>query len=93
VSKDKDNPRPEWYHPVARMKYDASMQTAMMTYKEIQARVLPKEMASEFDFDLPSQWTEQPAMYLLRGLGYGKKGIPPGSGVGLVQSPWADIYS
>jgi hypothetical protein len=65
----------------------------MMSVNELQARVLPKEMASEFDMDLPGQWREQPAMYLLRGLGYGKKGLPPGSGVGLVQSPWADVYT
>jgi len=89
MSKNKDRERPPWWHYGARKEYNG----AMKTYSEIQARVLPKEMASEFDVDLPPSWTEQPAMYLLRGLGYGKKGLPPGSGVGLVQSPWADIYT
>ena len=85
---NKDNKKPSWLHPIARMEYNG----AMKTYKEIQARILPKEMVQEFDVEVPTSWTEQPALYLLRGLGYGK-GLPKGSGVGLVQSPYADIYT
>lgn len=85
---EKEN-RPKWYHPIARARYDGSLRT----YKEIQARVLPKDMAEEYDVDIPVTWKEQPALYLLRGLGYGKKGLPPGTGYGLVQSPYADIYT
>ena len=70
--------RPAWYHPFARATWDG----AMKTYGEIQARILPTEMAEEFDFSVPETWKEQPASYLLRGLGYGDKGLPPGSGVG-----------
>lgn len=85
---NKDNKKPSWLHPRARIEYEG----ALKTYKEIQARILPKDMAQEYDVDVPVTWKEQPALYLLRGLGF-KKGLPPGTGVGLVQSPYADIYT
>lgn len=81
--------RPPWYKVLERAKYDGAMQT----YKEIQARVVPQNIRDDYDIDVPESWREQPALYLLRGLGVGKRGLPPGSGVGLVQSPYADIYT
>jgi len=82
------NKKPSWLHPIERLEYNGSMKT----YKEIQAYILPKDIAESYDVDLPPSFSEQPALYLLRGLGY-KKGLPPGTGVGLVQSPYADIYT
>jgi hypothetical protein len=93
MSKENEIKRPPMWRPMARARYDAAMQTAMLTLGELKARVLPKEIAEEFDFDVPPQWTEQPALYLLRGLGYGSRGLPEGSGFGLVQSPYADVYT
>jgi hypothetical protein len=94
MSNQEDNKfkRPPWYHFLARRDYDTTLKTAMMTVSELKARILPKDIAEEYDVDIPPTWTEQPALYLLRGLGY-PKGLPPGTGVGLVQSPYADIYT
>lgn len=92
MSKDKKSERPPIWRPIARAKYDATLSTAMMSVKELQARILPKEIAEEYDVSIPEQWKEQPALYLLRGLGF-DKGLPPGTGYGIVQSPYSDIYT
>ncbi len=88
MSNNQKEKRPNWYHPLARARYDG----AMRTYGEIQARVLPKDIAEQWDVSIPDQWKEQPALYLLRGLGF-DKGLPPGTGYGIVQSPYSDIYT
>jgi hypothetical protein len=85
----KEEKRPPWYRYGARKEWDGSMKT----YKEIQARLVPKSMRDEYDIDVPPTWQEQPSIKLLRGLGTGDKSLPPGSGYGLVQSPYADIYT
>ena len=84
----KKEKRPPWYRFLARANYDGSLKT----YREIQSRILPKDEAMETDAQLPVQWTESPARWLLQSLGYSKK-IPAGTGHGLIQSPYADIYT
>ena len=65
----------------------------MATYSEIQARVVPQSIRDDYDIDVPTTWKSQPALTLLRGMGVGKEGLPAGSGYGLVQSPYADVYT
>ena len=87
-NKNEKQKRPSILHPFARAEYDGSMKS----YREIQARILPVDEAESFDSELPPSWRSQPAAYLLRTLGL-KRGLPPGTGFGLVQSPFADVYT
>lgn len=73
--------RPPWWRIRARAQYDADRRN----FNEIMARVLPKEEAESWDVELPPSWTSQPSKWLLSK--FGKKGLPKGSGFGLVQSP------
>jgi hypothetical protein len=77
--------RPEWYHPFARAKFDG----ARMQYDEFKAQILDKDELAQFDVDLPMSWRNQSLKWLTGG----SKGLPAGSGAGLVQSPYADIYT
>ena len=88
MSKQQKEKRPPWWRYGARKEWDGSMKT----YREIQARILPKEESEEYDISLPEEWKKGPASFLLRTLGL-KKGLPPASGAGLVMSPYADIYT
>ena len=88
MSKQQKEKRPSRWHPIARANWDGSMRS----YREIQARILPKDESEEYDVSLPEEWKQQPAQWLLRSLGL-KKGLPPGSGAGLVQSQYADLYT
>lgn len=85
---NKKGKRPPWYRPFARAKYDA----AMTTYQEFLANVLPPEQAQQYDVELPPTWRQQPLSWLLTSLGVKKK-LPPGSGAGFVQTPYADVYT
>ena len=87
MAKNKKDPkRPPWYRPFARAKYDA-MKTA---YNEFKARVLPAEEAETYDVELPPSWGSKTLGWLF---GRKRNKTPPGSGVGLVQAPFADIYT
>lgn len=81
--------RPPWYKFKARAEYNVMQRS----YNEIQARVLPTEEAERFDVDLPMSWKNKPIQWVLNILGMGKKGLPPGSGVGLVAYPFSSIYT
>lgn len=83
----KEKKRPPWWRIGARAQYDADRRN----FNEIMARVLPKEEAEQFDVQLPPSWTNQPAQWLLSK--FGKKGLPKGSGFGLVQSPAATFQT
>jgi hypothetical protein len=72
-------------HPFARAKYDA----AMMNYDEFKAKMLSEEEVESYDLTFPESWRKQPLAWLTGT----KKGLPSGSGFGLVQSPYSDVYT
>ena len=78
--------RPSWWRIAERAKYDA----AKMTYDDFRAKMLSDEELADYDVELPPSWRSQPLAWLT---GAKKKGLPAGSGYGLVQSPYADIYT
>jgi len=88
MSKNK-NKKPPFWRPFKRAMYNAMQKS----YNEIQARVLPSDVAREFETELPISWRNRSAQWILNMLGRGKKGLPPGSGVGLVASPFSSIYT
>lgn len=77
--------RPPWYKPLERAKYDG----AHMQYDEFQAKILTDDERERYDVDIPVSWRKQPLQWLTGQ----RKGLPAGSGAGLVQSPYADLYT
>jgi hypothetical protein len=77
--------RPAWYHPIERAKYDG----ARTSYDDFQAKLLDDNELDQYDVDIPVTWRKQP----LQWLSGNQKSLPAGSGAGLVQSPYADIYT
>ena len=90
MSDNKKLKKPSWLNPIARIRYDAKVEGAKMQYNEFTSQILNDEELKQYDVELPPSWRNKSLQWLT---GAGSKGLPAGSGAGLVQSPYADIYT
>ena len=64
-----------------------------MPWDMYKANILTPEEVEKFDIELPANWGSRTVNSVFQTLGIRDKGVPAGTGAGLVQSPYLGIYT